>query len=104
VEQYDDALLSNPGTEDLSARWGETMTTISFDDRKPKLNILPLLCGGSDTRKAPPGAVSEFGKYEKYSEPQLNPSEHIAAINRSGVPLYQWSAWFDIYTRDAPPA
>ena len=50
------------------------MTTISFDARKPKLNILPLLfvfllsCGGSDTTKAQPGAVSEYGKYEKYTK------------------------------------
>jgi putative CocE/NonD family hydrolase len=71
------------------------MTTISFDDRKPRLNILPLLfvfflgCGGSDTRKAPPGAVSEFGKYEKYSEPQyeewVRSSQYVTM--RDGVNL-----------------
>ena len=71
------------------------MTSISFDDRKPKLNILPLLfvifvgCGGSDTRKAPPGAVAEFGKYEKYSEPQygerVRSSQYVTM--RDGVNL-----------------
>lgn len=29
------------------------------------------------------------------------PSTHIKAINESGIPVYVWGGWFDIYARDA---
>jgi putative CocE/NonD family hydrolase len=31
---------------------------------------------------------------------QNNPFAYLEEINESGVPVYQWNGWFDIYTRD----
>ncbi|UCG88034.1 MAG: CocE/NonD family hydrolase [Gemmatimonadota bacterium] len=31
---------------------------------------------------------------------QNNPFAFLREINESGVPIYQWNGWFDIYTRD----
>jgi len=31
----------------------------------------------------------------------VTPSTHIEAINESGIPVYIWGGWFDIYARDA---
>ena len=31
----------------------------------------------------------------------ITPSTHIEAINDSGIPVYFWGGWFDIYARDS---